>query len=98
MMNNCSQAGDVEIGSCPFVNVVGDSNNSGSFSGNIVMRNYIDDGSGDPIRIEKTSAHGNFFGGNYMISHGNVSLADDARQKQKNKDIIKYPSIKPYIP
>lgn len=98
IMSNFSQGGDVELGSCPFVNVVPGSNtaNSSSFSGNIIMRNYIDDGSGDPVRIEKTSAHGNFFGGNYMISHGNLSLAEDLKQKQKNKDFIRYPSIKPY--
>lgn len=98
IMSNFTQGGDVELNSCPFINVIPGSNpaNSSSFSGNIIMRNYIDDGSGDPVRIEKTSAHGNFFGGNYMISHGNLSLAEDLKHKQKNKDFIRYPSIKPY--
>jgi len=72
---------------------------SGSFSGNIIFRNYVDGSDGDPVYLGKVNAHGNLFSNNFFFSSGKISLADNQkeREKQLNKSPNQYPILRQYV-
>ena len=82
-----------------FISCIPGSSGSGSFSGNIAFRNYVDGSDGDPVHIGKVNAHGNLFSNNYFFSSGKISLADNQKEKEKrfNKDSNQYPILRQYV-
>lgn len=69
--------------SSSFVSAFPSGDISGSFSGNIFLRNHVDKCDGDPVFFGKTNAHGNLFIGNYFLSSGQISLARNSSNPQE---------------